>query len=171
MRATHLLALTFLLGCGSSGSSDAVIDDGAATAGDSAIGADASTGSDAAAGDDAATGRDAASSDTRGPPAVGTPGKWENVTPKEMPASLFVAPSGFGAGNIVQDPRRPTDMFVGGYGSIWRSTDYGLHWSEVKSSPVPPYGPLGHVLAIADDGGTTATLWVANPTGGPKVYR
>jgi hypothetical protein len=104
-------------------------------------------------------------------PATGTPGQWENVTAPEMPASLFTAPSGFGAGNIVQDPKRPTDMFVGGYGSIWKSSDYGLHWSEIQSNPVPPYGPLGHVLAVADDDGTTATLWVANPVGGPKVYR
>jgi hypothetical protein len=103
--------------------------------------------------------------------ATGTPGKWENVTAKEMPASLFTAPSGFGVGNIVVDPKRPTDMFAGGYGSIWRSTDYGLHWTEVKSKPVPPYGPLGHVLAIANDDGTNAILWVANPFGGPKVYR
>jgi hypothetical protein len=104
-------------------------------------------------------------------PATGTPGQWENVTAPEMPASLFTGSGGFGAGNVVQDPKRPTDMFVGGYGSTWRSTDYGLHWTEVPSSPVPPYGPLGHVLAIADDDGMTATLWNANAYGAQKVYR
>ena len=105
------------------------------------------------------------------PIATGTPGQWENVTAPEMPASLFTGSSGFGVGNIVQDPKRPTDMFAGGYGSTWKSTDYGLHWTEVKSNPVPPYGPLGHVLAIADDDGTTATLWNAAPIGAQKVYR
>ena len=105
------------------------------------------------------------------PIATGTPGQWENVTAPEMPASLFTGSGGFGVGNVVQDPKRPTDMFAGGYGSTWKSIDYGLHWTEVKSTPVPPYGPLGHVLAIADDDGTTATLWNASPNGAQKVYR
>jgi hypothetical protein len=105
------------------------------------------------------------------PPATGTPGTWENVTAPAMPASLFTGSGGFGVGNVVQDPKRPTDMFAGGYGSTWKSTDYGLHWTELKSNPVPPYGPLGHVLAIADDDGMTATLWNASPNGAQKVYR
>jgi hypothetical protein len=104
-------------------------------------------------------------------PATGTPGMWESVTAPQMPATLFTGSGGFGAGNVVQDPKRPTDMFVGGYGSTWQSTDYGLHWTEVQSNPVPPYGPLGHVLAIADDNGTTATLWNASAYGAQKVYR
>jgi hypothetical protein len=103
--------------------------------------------------------------------AHGDGGTWENVTAPAMPSSLFTGSGGFGVGNVVQDPKRPTDMFVGGYGSIWKSTDYGLHWSEVKSNPVPPSGPLGHVLAIADDDGMTATLWNASPIGAHKVYR
>ena len=67
------------------------------------------------------------------------------------------------------DPARPTDLYVGGYGSIWKSTDYGLHWSKLTSNPTPPALALGHVLAV---GGTTpATLWVATVSGAQHVYR
>jgi len=104
------------------------------------------------------------------PPATGTPGKWENVTPANMDPALFTGPSGFGAGNIVTDPRRPTDMYVGGYGSLWKSVDYGFTWTKVPSNPVPPYEALGHVLAIGGNG-PTATLWLANVNGPKKVFR
>jgi hypothetical protein len=104
------------------------------------------------------------------PPATGAVGKWENVTSPDMDPSLFTGPSGFGVGNIVQDPQRPTDMYAGGYGSLWKSVDYGFTWTEVPSNPVPAYEPLGHVLAIGGDSKTT-TLWLANGSGGQKVYR
>lgn len=98
-----------------------------------------------------------------------THGVWENVTSPEMPASLFTGLDGFGAGNIVVDPVRPSDVYVGGYGSIWKSTDYGKTWARLPSQPNPPYLPLGHVLAV---GGTTpATLWVANVNGDQKVFK
>src|SRR5205085_1443256 len=68
------------------------------------------------------------------PPATGTPGKWENVSPPNW--TSFVDPPGaFGMGNIVVDPARPMDMYVGGYGSIWKSTDYGLNWSKIDCKP------------------------------------
>jgi hypothetical protein len=103
------------------------------------------------------------------PPATGTPGVWENVTSPEMPASLFTGASGFGVGNIRVDPARPSDVYVGGYGSIWKSTDYGLTWTRLDSVPNPPYLALGHVLAV---GGTTpATLWMANVAGDDKVFK
>jgi len=102
-------------------------------------------------------------------PALGTPGVWENVTSPEMPASLFTGPSGFGVGNIVVDPARPSDLYVGGYGSIWKSIDYGKTWTRLDAKPNPPYLPLGHVLAVA--GTTPATLWMANVAGDMKVYK
>ncbi len=102
-------------------------------------------------------------------PALGTPGVWENVTSKDMDPALFTGPGGFGVGNIVTDPARPTDMYVGGYGSIWKSTDYGLTWSKLDSKPNPPYLALGHVLAVA--GTTPATLWMANVNGADHVYK
>jgi hypothetical protein len=103
------------------------------------------------------------------PPALGTPGVWEDVTSDEMDPALFEPPSGFGVGNIRVDPARPTDLYAGGYGSIWKSTDYGLTWSKLDSEPNPPYLPLGHVLAVA--GTTPPTLWMANVNGEQKVFK
>src|SRR6185295_19166454 len=103
------------------------------------------------------------------PPATGTPGVWENVTSPDMPASLFTGSSGFGVGNIRVDPARASDLYVGGYGSIWKSTDYGKTWARLDSAPNPPSLALGHVLAV---GGTTpATLWMANLVGDQKVFK
>jgi hypothetical protein len=103
------------------------------------------------------------------PPATGTPGVWERVTPADADPALFTGSSGFGLGNIVTDPARPAEMYVGGYGSIWKSTDYGLTWSKLNSNPNPPYLPLGHVLAVA--GTTPATLWMANVNGDQHVFK
>ncbi len=102
------------------------------------------------------------------PPATGTPGVWEEVTSPEMDPELFTS-GGFGIGNIVADPSHPTDLYAGGYGSIWKSTDYGLTWSKIDSQPNPPYLALGHVLAVA--GTTPATLWMANVNGEKKVFK
>src|SRR6187399_865189 len=104
------------------------------------------------------------------PPATGKLGKWENVTSPDMDPALFTGASGFGVGNIVQHPHRPTDMYVGGYGSLWKSVDYGFTWAEVPSNPKPAYQALGHVLAIAGDAATTL-VWLANGSGDEKVYR
>jgi hypothetical protein len=101
------------------------------------------------------------------PPATGEPGVWEEVTSPEMDPTLFS--DGFGIGNIVTDPARPTDMYAGGYGSIWKSTDYGLTWQRVDSQPNPPSLALGHVLAVA--GTTPATLFMANVNGEQKVFK
>lgn len=86
-----------------------------------------------------------------------------------MPAELFSGDGAFGVGNIVTDPARPTDLYVGGYGSLWKSTDYGSTWKQVASKPDPPDTPLGRVLAVA--GTTPATLWIASPVGEEHVYR
>ncbi|HEY2731997.1 MAG TPA: hypothetical protein VGK52_18775, partial [Polyangia bacterium] len=102
-------------------------------------------------------------------PAKGTPGVWENVTSPEMPASLFTGAGGFGVGNIVVDPARPSDLYVGGYGSIWKSIDYGKTWTKLDAKPNPPYLPLGHVFAVA--GTAPATLWMASVNGDMKVYK
>ena len=102
------------------------------------------------------------------PRALGTPGVWEKVTSPNMDAKLFANPN-FGIGSIVTDPARPTDLYVGGYGSIWKSTDYGLNWRKLDSRPNPPSLPLGHVLAVA--GTTPATLWMASASGEKHVYK
>jgi hypothetical protein len=102
-------------------------------------------------------------------PALGAPGIWEEVTSPDMDPALFTGPGGFGVGNIVTDPARPTDLYAGGYGSIWKSIDYGLTWQKLDSQPNPPYLPLGHVLAVA--GTTPATLWMANVNGAQHVFK
>ena len=60
-------------------------------------------------------------------------------------------------------------MSVGGYGSIWKSTDYGLKWSMIDCKPNPASLALGHVLAIA--GTSPATLWMATGIGDKKLYK
>jgi hypothetical protein len=103
------------------------------------------------------------------PAAQGTLGVWEKVTPADADPALFTGPNGFGMGSIVTNPARPTDLYVGGYGSIWKSTDYGLTWQKLNCQPNPPYLPLGHVLAVA--GTTPATLWMANVSGAAHVFK
>jgi photosystem II stability/assembly factor-like uncharacterized protein len=101
--------------------------------------------------------------------ATGTPGVWEEVTSPEMPPELFRRADTFGIGNVVVDPARPAHLYVGGYGSIWKSTDYGLGWNRIDSNPNPPSIPLGRVLAVA--GTDPATLWMANVVGPQFVFR
>lgn len=156
-----------------------------AAAGASSAGAGASTGGSSAGGTGSGGGGGASSGGAPGsagkanggaagavvvvrPPALGTPGVWEDVTSSEMDPALFVG-NNYGIGNIVADPARPTDLYVGGYGSIWKSTDYGLKWSKLDSKPNPPYLALGHVLAVA--GTTPATLWMANVNGAQHVFK
>ena len=102
-------------------------------------------------------------------PAKGTPGVWEEVTSPDMDPTAFSGASAYGVGNIVSDPLHPNDMYVGGYGAIWKSTDYGLKWQKLASNPNPPALALGHVLAIA--GTEPATLWMAAFSGPDFVYR
>jgi photosystem II stability/assembly factor-like uncharacterized protein len=88
---------------------------------------------------------------------------WENVTPSDM------ALGDFGVGNIVVDPARPSDLYAGGYGALWKSTDYGLTWKKLDTNPSLPSVALGHIVAVA--GTTPATVWVANIRGPNFVYR
>jgi hypothetical protein len=168
---------------GSSGSGAAVGTGGANVAGAQATGGmtTAGTASGGAANGGTANGGTAsggtasggtASGGTHGmplTPAMGTPGVWEDVTSKDMDPALFTGTSGFGIGSIVTDPARPTDLYAGGYGSIWKSTDYGLTWQKLDSNPNPPSLALGHVLAVA--GTAPATLWMANVNGAKHVFR
>jgi hypothetical protein len=96
-------------------------------------------------------------------PAKGTPGVWENVTNQGMDLSAF------GVGNIVADRVHPNELYVGGYGSLWKSIDYGLTWNKLDSKPNPPSLALGHVVAVA--GTTPPTVWVANVLGPQFVFR
>ena len=144
-------------GCGSSPASAGASSAGTSSAGTSSAGA-------------SSAGASSAGASGTGPllPAQGTPGVWEEVTSPNMDPELF-AGGNFGVGSIVGDPARPTDLYVGGYGSIWKSTDYGLNWSKIDSQPNPPSLALGHVLAVA--GTTPATLWMANLIGEQHVFK
>jgi photosystem II stability/assembly factor-like uncharacterized protein len=97
------------------------------------------------------------------PPAHGTPGTWENVSPPGWD------PGPFGIGSVVGDPAKPTDLYAGGQGSVWKSTDYGSTWSRIDSNPNPPSIALGLGLAVA--GTSPATIWMPNVNGDQKVYK
>jgi hypothetical protein len=97
-------------------------------------------------------------------PAKGTPGVWEEVTPPGVDLA-----DGFGLGNVVADPVHPNEIYVGGYGEIYKSVDYGLTWAKLDSKPKPPELALGHVIAVA--GTTPPTLYVANVRGPQFLYR
>ncbi len=80
------------------------------------------------------------------------PGQWVNVTPPDMMIPQF------GPGPIVVDPKRPSDLYLGGGGDgIWKSTDYGNSWSVINSTI--GYVPMGLIIAVA--GTTPATVWVS----------
>ncbi|MEI9952528.1 MAG: hypothetical protein WDO74_26995 [Pseudomonadota bacterium] len=148
-------------GTSGAGTSDA----GTSSAGTSSAGTSSAGTSGAATSGAGTSGRPAGVAGGPGDlaPALGTPGVWEEVTAPDM------VMGDFGMGSIVVDPARPTDVYIGGYGSIWKSTDYGLKWSKIDSNPNPPSLPLGHVLAVA--GTTPATLWMANLIGEKHVFK
>jgi hypothetical protein len=60
----------------------------------------------------------------------GTPGVWEDVTPKEAD----IASTANGAEQVLIDPARPSDVYVGvnGHG-VWKSTDYGTSWKKANT--------------------------------------
>jgi hypothetical protein len=176
MKATVVFVASFALICACGSNDKSAGAGGAASTPAGGAGASGDSGATSAGGAPAAGSAGASGTSSAGsggavvlPPATGTPGVWEKVTPATADPALFTGASGFGMGNIVTDPARPTDLYVGGYGSIWKSTDYGLTWYKLNSNPNPPYLPLGHVLAVA--GTTPATLWMANVIGAQHVFR
>jgi hypothetical protein len=130
-------------------------------------GAVSTGGSDAAGGSGASAGTSNGGSGEPLPPATGEPGVWENVTP----AGVDLV-SDFGVQDVVVDPARPQDFYVGVCkDGFYRSTDYGLTWTKVST------GTNGSVLATgrpwtlaidnnaARDPGTPPTLYTANGYG------
>jgi hypothetical protein len=163
-RSTALL--WSLLGCGAS--QDRIAADagqaGGDGQGDSVVG---SVGADAEGGvHDAAPSPDVLTRETGPLPAdpcieAGTcpPGVWTNVTPSDMSrVVLRPTPNAFGPGSIVGDPARPSDMYVGGSAAgLWKSSDYGSHWTQINSTL--PDVPRGVVIAVA--GTSPPTIWWA----------
>jgi len=62
-------------------------------------------------------------------------GVWENVTPAGVSVDYnYVPASNFGVMDVVADPVRPSDLYVGiCYQGFWRSTDFGLTWKKVST--------------------------------------
>jgi len=138
----------------------------AACSGGNATGAGGQNGIGGAQGTGGAQGIGGAQGTGGGPPepAKGTPGVWEDVTPPGVDLA-----DGFGLGNVVADPAHPNEIYVGGYGEIYKSIDYGLTWAKLDSRPKPPELALGHVIAVA--GTTPPTLYVANVVGPQFLFR
>lgn len=81
-------------------------------------------------------------------------GVWIDVTPQ---AVKELGPE-FGPGPVVQDPARPNNLyFAGSDAGVWKSTDYGNHWTLLNDE----IGALAIGMVMAVAGTTPATLWVA----------
>jgi hypothetical protein len=172
-----------LIGCGSAAKSSPT------TAGDAAALPDSgSNGPPVEGGESEGTGinslpdgGDAAGSPESAPPAdpcveAGTCplGQWIDVTPSDLNPKVLSPPtptsdnSAFGPGAVVGDPSRPTDLYIaeGGAG-LWKSTDYGSHWTNIN--PSIGYSPIGVPIAVA--GTTPATIWLSAGQGNGTVLK
>ncbi len=86
----------------------------------------------------------------------GPPGAWTNVTPPGADTGNF------GMGVVVADPKRPSDLYIGGniFHGLQKSSDYGLTWSQINSKAGT------YTLEVANTSASTpATLWTASSTG------
>jgi hypothetical protein len=101
-------------------------------------------------------------------------GQWIDVTPSDMSPKVLSPPtpaannSAFGPGAVVVDPARPSDLYIaeGGAG-LWKSTDYGSHWTDINSTI--GYSPIGVPIAVA--GTTPATIWLSAGQGNGTVLK
>jgi hypothetical protein len=101
-------------------------------------------------------------------------GQWIDVTPSDLNPKVLSPPTpaadndAFGPGAVVGDPARPTDLYIaeGGAG-LWKSTDYGSHWTEINSSI--GYSPIGVPIAVA--GTSPATIWLSAGQGNGTLLK
>jgi hypothetical protein len=64
------------------------------------------------------------------PPATGTPGVWENVTPAAIDLVNDPGCGNYGVKTVQVDPLRPQDAYASfNCQGLWKSTDYGATWS------------------------------------------
>jgi len=66
---------------------------------------------------------------------TGTPGTWENVTPKEVTLvpSMFNNDN-FGVQDVLVDPVRPSDAYAFiCHQGVWKTQDYGSTWKKVNT--------------------------------------
>ena len=65
----------------------------------------------------------------------GVEGRWENVTPASVSLDPQTPGGGdnYGVQDLLADPMRPQDLYAFiCYQGVWRSTDYGLTWTQVN---------------------------------------
>jgi hypothetical protein len=122
---------------------------GAAAGGSNSAGGNNSTGGNTGAGARSATGGST--------PVDGGPlGTWSNVTPPGGDTGNF------GMGVVVADPKRPSDLYIGGniFHGLQKSSDYGLTWTQINAKSGT------YTLEVANTSASTpATLWTASSTG------
>jgi hypothetical protein len=127
-------------------------DDGGsnATRGEDAGGTDAGRVMDSGAPYDAgeATPFDGGCAVKRGPADTSqTPGTWKNVTPSGLNLS-----DGIGAGSVVVDPARPSDVYLGtDKHGIFKSTDYGATWQKINTGTNGNMIDAGPIWSMAID--------------------
>jgi hypothetical protein len=86
------------------------------------------------------------------------PGVWQNVTP----AGIDLNPQDTcGIAYLSADPLRPSDIYAGIAGTIWKSNDYGLTWAAIPSA-TPDVGD--YFLRVAPSPGQ-ATLYTSSSSG------
>jgi len=101
------------------------------------------------------------------PGSTGKVGVWENVTP----AGVMLDPGAYSAGNfgvqdVVADPVRPSDLYVGiCYQGFWRSTDFGATWKKVSTGTNSDALAAGRPWSAAIDNDKRR-----DPTVAPALY-
>lgn len=70
--------------------------------------------------------------------AAGTcpPGEWVNVTPPtiNLDPNFACDACNYGASDVLVDPVRPNDVYAFFcYQGVWKSTDYGMHWTHIST--------------------------------------
>jgi hypothetical protein len=116
-------------GSGSGGS-------GTTTGGSSTGGSASTSGGTEGAGASGGSGDAGSGNAGTGNVSVGAPGVWENVTPAGISLDQQNPGGGdnYGVQDVLADPARPSDLYAFVcYQGVWRSTDYGMTWTQVNS--------------------------------------
>jgi len=98
---------------------------------------------------------------------VGTPGTWENVTPRNMNLDYTAWKNdNFGVLEVVVDPMRPSDLyaFVCHQG-VWKSTDYGATWNGPINT-----GPGGDKVTAGKPWTAAIDLGTRDPSTPPTIW-
>jgi photosystem II stability/assembly factor-like uncharacterized protein len=150
--------------------------DAGTTGGAIGAGGTVSTGGAVGAGGTPSSGGSVATGGAAGapPPATGTPGVWENVTPAGLALGWDAAAGGV-AHHVLVDPARPTDAYAltSDNQGVWKSTDYGAAWTRVDTSPQLKGSQRASAIDSnrSRDPSTPPTLWTVNYGDGDNVWK